>query len=185
MKTSIDYTKAISSGILTFEEACAIQGATMTEAIQEGILTFQQACALQGMSIENACAPMEKTAPKRKKSAKKQAKTKAEEPKAEEPKAEEFSYTSGGAIIQYAGHHTLKPNNLRRVNNAMEKLVDAGFCVSWKRIGSWLYIYHDRKADKKTAAEYRAVKLAAGWVNIKGAWVDNTMLADYVDSFKK
>lgn len=113
----------------------------------------------------------------------------AEEPKAEEPKAEEsveFSYTSGGAVIQYAGHNTLKANNLRRVNNAIEKLVKLGFCVSWKRIGGWVWINHSKKADGKTAAEFKnAVEsLAKGWEVHGSSIVDKNMLADYDDNFK-
>lgn len=165
----------------------------LTEAIRSGILTFEQAMQLQGMAGEVSTTSPETPkaeTPKAKKparTAKKQGKSakKQEETKAETPKAEEYSYTKGGAIIQYAGKNTLKANHLRRVNNAISRLVEAGFCVSWKRIGGWVYINHDRKADKKTSADFKAATLPNGWVNIKGAWVDTTMLADYADNFRK
>ena len=140
----------------------------------------------ESASVEDTKAPK---APKGKtKTAKAPKSTKApksEEPKPEEPKSE-FAYTSGGAIIQYADHHTLKANNLRRVNNAIDKLVKAGFCASWKRIGGWVYLYHSKKADGKTQAEFAAVALAKGWEFSKkhNAWIDSTMLADYADNFK-
>lgn len=122
---------------------------------------------------------------------------KAEKPETEEPaKAEvpadqpEFKYTSGGAILQYADHNTLKACNLKRVNNAMDRLVKAGFCVSWKRVGGWIHISHSKKADGKTLEEWKdAVNLLTkGWeihVGKGGAHiVDKNMLANYADSFR-
>lgn len=159
----------------------------LTQAIRDGILTFEQACALQGMSVEVSADKPEKPAKKTRKTRKQTAPkqdTPAPKQEAKAEEAPEYAYTKGGAIIQYGAKNTLKANHLRRVNNAIEKLVDAGFCVSWKRVGSWLYIYHDRKADHKTAAEFKAAKLAKGWTMIKGAWVDNTMLAGYEDNFR-
>ena len=189
-KQVINYTDAIRSGIIDFEAANAIQGMDFTDAIKANLLTFEQACALNGLATESAEA-----APKPKKQAKKAKAPKAEKPKAEkpakaeEPKAEvpgkpEWSYSKGGLIIQYAGKNTLKANHLRRVNYAMQKLVDAGFCVSWKRVGHYVYIFHRKDADHKTAAEYKAVKLPKGWNMVKGAWVDTDMLKDYADNFR-
>ena len=137
--------------------------------------------ALLGVSESIATAkPSKKAAKPTPKKAEKKAPATHET--ADEPKGP--MYSKGGAVIQYAGNHTLKANHLRRVNNAMKKLVAAGFCVSWKRVGGWLYIYHDRKADKKTSKEYQAMTLPKGWEFIKGAWVDTTMLADYEDNFR-
>ena len=159
----------------------------MTEAIRKGIITFEQACELSGIACENALDNAPK-APKAEKPKKAKKAKKAEEPKVEEPKVEEPEtiapvYTKGGAVIQYALNHTIKPANMRRINNAVDKAVKAGFCVSWKRVGGWVYLYHDTKADKKTSKEYKALKLAKGWKFIKGAWVDTDMLANYPDNF--
>jgi len=190
-KQVINYTEAIRNGIIDFEQASAIRDMDFTEAIKANLLTFEQACALNGMAGESAGKP----APKAKKQVKKAKAPKAEKPKAEkpakveEPKGEvsekpEWSYSKGGLIIQYAGKNTLKANHLRRVNYAMAKLVDAGFCVSWKRVGHYVYIFHRKDADHKTAAEYKAVKLPKGWNMVKGAWVDTDMLKDYADNFR-
>lgn len=147
------------------------------------LLGLSEESSVQGTHTPETKAPKGKTktakAPKAEKAAK------AEEPKPEDPKSE-FAYTSGGAIIQYGDNHTLKANNLRRVNNAIDKLVKAGFCASWKRIGGWVYLYHSKKADGKTMAEFQAVALAKGWEFSKkhNAWIDSTMLADYADNFK-
>jgi len=188
MNTNINLTAAIRNGLIDFDKALELQGITMTAAIREGILTFEEACALQGLTSTAEATTMpetgkiEKPAPKKqakKATPKKQAK-KAEKP--EEPKG--FSYSKGGAIIQHPDHHTLKANNLRRVNNAVRKLTEEGFDVTWKRVGSWMYVFQTGE-EKRPSKEYKAVKLAEGWKNIKGAWVDNTMLADYEDNFRK
>lgn len=156
----------------------------LIQAIVDGIITPEQALQLQAVADNNAVdqAKTPKTkapkAPKGKKTTKKQ--TKAEEPKGE------YSYTKGGAIIQYAAKNTIRANNLRRINNAMDKLVAAGFCVSWTRIGGWVYIKHQKSADGKTQAEFSAVTLAKGWEFSKkhNAWIDKSMLAAYEDNFK-
>ena len=168
------------------EKGTTMTNINLTEAIRSGILTFEQALALQGMAAEvSKAVPGEEI--QKPKGAPAPKKPKVEAPKAEEPKAEEpkaYAYTKGGAIIQYADNHTLKANNLRRVNNAMDKLVKAGFCASWKRIGGWVYLYHSK--DGKTRADFEAVKLAKGWEFSKkhNAWIDKEMLKDYADNFK-
>lgn len=151
----------------------------MTEAIRKGIITFEQALELSGIACEKSLD----NAPKAPKAETPKKAKKAEEPKAEEPETIAPVFTKGGAVIQYALNHTIKPANMRRINNAVDKAVKAGFCVSWKRVGGWVYLYHDKKADKKTSKEYKALKLAKGWKFIKGAWVDTDMLANYPDNF--
>ena len=175
--TTINLTAAIRNGLIDFDKALELQGVTMTVAIREGILTFEEACTL--LSLESTADTTTMPETKTPKRAPKQAKQAT--PKPEEPK--EFTYSKGGAVIQYPDNHTLKANNLRRVNNAVKKLTEAGFNVTWKRVGSWMYVYQVGEA-KRPSKEFKAVKLAEGWKSIKGAWVDTTMLADYEDNYK-
>lgn len=162
------------------------------QAISGDIATLR---AILGITEENVVEAHKAETPKAKAPKAPKAKApkdetpKAEEPKAEEPKAE-YSYTKGGAVIQYADHHTLKANHLRRVNNAISRLEEVGFVVAWKRIGGWIHIYHYAKKDNMTRAEFEAALglLPQGWelhYGSKGkvSIVDKNMLADYADSF--
>ena len=181
MKNTIDFDAAIKQGKLSFAEAVKLSGMTIDDAIKADLLTFAQALDLQGIAIEASAS----AAPKVPKAPKVEApKPKAEVP--DDPEPAEFSYTKGGAVIQYAGHNTLKPNHLRRGKNAIERLVKAGFCVSWKRIGGWVWIDHSKKADGKTSAEFKAALalLPDGWEIHGGSIVDKNMLADYEDNFR-
>lgn len=179
MKTSIDYTKAIASGMLTFEQACALQGATMTQAIQEGIITFEEACALQGIAIEAATTPKAPKAPKPKKQAK--------APKAEEPKAEEQSkeavYTKGGCILQWNDEIAAKGKEKATITKAYNALTEQGFKVERKRCGTWIQLYQ-AKDNKRPAKEFASAKLDKGWTLIKGAWTYVDLLKGYEDCFR-
>ena len=146
--------------------------------------------ALLGIAEETSVKGDAPKAPKTPKTPKvKNDQPKAEEPQ-EAPKAE-FSYTKGGAIIQYADNHTIKANNLRRVNNAIARLEELGFVVAWKRIGGWVHIYHYANKDGMTKADFVAALdiLPEGWEMHYGAKgkvsiVDKNMLKDYADNFK-
>ena len=198
--TTIDFTKAITSGIIDFEQACALQGATMTQAIQEGILTFEEACQLQGIAIEVSnqkpkAAPAPK-APKAKKPAKA---PKAKAPKAEETKAEvakEPVYTHGGCILQWGDDIAAKGKEKAAITKAYNSLVKQGCEGTKKRVGSYVYLYHAKDAEKSTkghpvyldgknSKDFAAASLDTAWVMIKGGWAYPDLLKDYDDNFRK
>ena len=187
---SIDFTKAIASGAVTFEQAVALQGCTMTEAIREGIVTFEEACQLQGIAAEAANskpkkAPKQK-APKAPEKAPKQAK-KAEAPKVEAPKAEEPPkepvYTKGGCILQWNDGIAAKGKEKAKISKAVKALEAQGFTVERKRCGTWVQLYQ-AKGEKRPCAEFAAAKLDKGWQLIKGAWTYVDLLKGYEDCFK-
>ena len=193
--TTIDFTKAIASGKLTFEQACALQGATMTEAIQEGILTFEEACELQGMTVE-VSSPAKIQAPKAEpaKKAKATKQTKAEEPKAEEePKAP--VYSKQGYIIQYGDDIAAKGKEKGKLTKAYNSLWEQDFAVEKKRVGEWAYLYRaavgkdesgkNVYADGRTWKEFEAAKLDEGWIYWHGMWACPDLFKDYQDSIRK
>lgn len=149
MKKSIDYTKAITSGIITFEEACAIQGATMTQAIQEGILTFEQACMLQGtveeVSREVTAKTAPKSAPKSAPTSKRKAAKKARSAKAKAEKkaqAESVKVMKNGAKYHTPQNHELTDYQVKRLDDAVMKMWEAGFeNAEWRVEGKWAWIY--------------------------------------------
>lgn len=159
-----------------------------TITIDGHVVTADVATIRALLGLSEMAAEVQEVAPKkpRGKHAKKQEKAPEKAPEKAEEASKEPVYTKGGAVIQYADNNTLKANHLRRVNNAMQKLVKLGFCVSWKRIGGWVWINHSKKADGKTAEEFKnAVKeLAKGWEVHGSSIVDKAMLADYEDNFK-
>lgn len=184
---TIDFTKAIVSGAVTFEQAVALQGCTMTEAIKEGILTFEEACMLKDLAVESASSKPKK-APKKKapEKAPKQAK-KAEAPKVEEPKAEESPkepvYTKGGCILQWNDGIAAKGKEKAKISKAVKALEAQGFTVERKRCGTWVQLYQT-KGEKRPCAEFAAAKLDKGWQLIKGAWTYVDLLKGYEDCFK-
>lgn len=133
MNTSIDYTQAIVSGKITFEQACALQGTTMTKAIQDGILTFEEACELQGMAAESSM-------PKKPKKAKKAPK-KSRAKKAPEPEVK-VKVLDNGWEYHTPKNHALTDHQVKRLDNAVLKLWEAGFeKAEWRVEGKWAWIY--------------------------------------------
>lgn len=195
--TNIDFTKAIASGKLTFEQACALQGATMTEAIQEGILTFEEACELQGMTVKTAGDVISDPAPKTpKKTAKKtHKKAKAEEPKAEVSEPKEPVYTKEGYLLQYADDITATGAEKGKLTKAYNALWEQDFAVEKKRVGEWAYLYRlavgkddagkNVYADGRTWKEFEAAKLDEGWIYWRGMWACPDLFKDYEDSIRK
>lgn len=185
MKTAnIDFTKAIVSGKLTFEQACALQGATMTQAIQEGILTFEEACELQGIAVETSIK--EEAPAHAPKAPKKPAKKQAKAPKAEEPKAEvseEPKYTKGGLLLQWDDGITAKGKEKATITKGYNSLTKQGFTVTRKRVGTWVEMYQSGD-EKRPSKEFAAAKLDSGWKFIKGAWKYPALLDGYEDSFR-
>ena len=188
-KQTIDFTKAIVSGAITFEQACALQavGMDMTAAISEGILTFEEACAISGLATEAANTPKAPKAPKPKKQAKKPAK--AAEPKDEEQPKEPV-YTKGGLLLQWNDDIAAKGKEKAIITKGYNSLTKQGFTVTRKRVGTWIELYRTKGedgkyTDGKTAKEFAAAKLDSGWQFIKGAWKYPALLDSYEDSFRK
>lgn len=164
MKKSIDYTKAITSGIITFEEACAIQGATMTQAIQEGILTFEQACQLQG-TVEEVSRAVVAKAPKPPVSKRKAAKkARAEKAKAEKKaQADSVKVMKNGMKYHTPKNHALTDYQVKRLDDAVVKLWEAGYeNAEWRVEGKWAWIYpfSGEKGTGYTPAFQKAVAKA-------------------------
>lgn len=177
---NINFDAAIKNNVLDFMTAAKLSKFdSIDDAIKADALDFATALKLSPLTVET----VEKPAPKAPKAVEKPVET-VEETAEETPV--EFSHTKGGAVIQYEGHNTLKANHLKRVRNAMERLVKAGFCVSWKRIGGWIWINHAKKADGKTKAEFEAALelLPKGWEMHGSSIVDKNMLAEYADNFR-
>jgi len=138
---NIDYTQAIISGKITFEQACALQGATMTQAIQEGVLTFEEACELQGMAAETAMEDAPKNPPKKsQKNTQKKAKGKKSK-KAQEPEVT-VKVLDNGWKYHTPKNHELTEHQVERLDNAVLKLWEAGFDkAEWRVEGKWAWIY--------------------------------------------
>lgn len=133
--TTIDFTKAIQDGTISFEQACALQGTDMTSAIKEGIVDFEEACKLMGMAEEVSLKP--EKAPKQEKARKPRRKTskkKAPEPEVKKSKTGEDYHTPK--------KHSLTNYQVKRLDNAVLKLWEAGFeNAEWRVQGTWAWIY--------------------------------------------
>ena len=192
--TTIDFTKAIVSGIIGFEEACALQGVGMTDAIREGIIDFETACMLQGLAIESGDV-VEAYQPKPKRKTAKKQQPKAEEPKAEAPEPKEAVYTKGGLLLQWNDDIAAKGAEKATITKGYNALTKQGFTVTKKRVGTYVYLYHAKDGEKstkgnpvyidgKTSKEFAAAKLDSGWVMIKGGWAYPDLLKSYDDCFR-
>lgn len=97
------------------------------QAYKSGIISFEQAVQLAGMGVEVSQAP-KKSAPKRK--AKKSA------PKPEVKKSET------GRVYYTPEKHDLTDHQVKRLDNAVLKLWEAGFDkAEWRIEGTWAWIY--------------------------------------------
>ena len=140
MNTTIDFTKAIISGKLTFEQAVALQGATMTDAIKEGILTFEEACQLQGIAGEVANPAPKKAAPK-KAAPKRKASKKSKSKKAPKPEVT-VKVLDNGWKYHTPKKHDLTDYQVKRLDNALLKVWEAGYeHAEWRVEGTWAWIY--------------------------------------------
>lgn len=134
MSKTIDFTKAITSGIIDFNQACALQGVDMTTAIKEGVISFEVACQLQGMAFE-VLAGQDTKAQKapRKKSRKSSKKTKPQPPVKKSETKE---------VYQMPTKHNLTDYQVKRLDNAVLKLWEAGYeKAEWRVQGKWAWIY--------------------------------------------
>lgn len=156
----------------------------LTEAIRNGILTFEQACALQGMTVEVSAESAEKPAKKPRKTRKTAAKkqdTPAPKQEAETPEApKEPVYTKGGLLLQWGDEIAAKGKEKGTITKAYNTLTSAGFEVIRKRCGSWMFLYQP-KENKRPSSEFNAVKLDKGWFPYKGGWAYEDLFADYED----
>ena len=135
---NIDFTKAITSGIIDFNQACALQGVGMTDAIKEGILTFEEACQLQGIAVEVSGGSAKKSAQK-KVTPKRKASKKAKAKKATEP---EVKVMNNGLKYHTPKKHALTDYQVKRLDDAVLKVWEAGFeKAEWRVEGKWAWIY--------------------------------------------
>ncbi len=180
MTTTIDYTKAIANGLVSFEEACALQGTTMTQAIQEGILTFEQACQLQGMTVEVAqSSSKDVQAEKPKKAPKKKSRKSKKAQKAQESTVKVLD---NGWKYHTPENHELTPHQVERLDNAVLKLWEAGFTkAEWRVEGQWAWIYtfSGEKGTGYSPAFKAAVKKA--FKGQKWTWSGNRGAVVYKD----
>lgn len=169
----------------------------LIQAIVDGIITPEQALALQGMSVESGmqeisapAKPKKQAKPKQAKAAKPKAPKapKVKEPKAEvqpeEPKAEEPKYTKGGLLLQWDDGITAKGKEKATITKGYNSLTGQGFTVTRKRVGTWVELYQSGDS-KRPSKEFAAAKMDKGWQFIKGAWKYPALLESYEDSFRK